>query len=999
MNYLQEWTASCVDDQLTQLNVTALAGSCPSEYLLYSEALPRRNDGRVANHILNRYSHVEQGGWWCSGIDLLTGEEDLWGCFKPEKPRRSADCRKLIKYEHPPKAPTGIFALRVPLHLWQRIAQRYQLEILPSDVQKQHPDLGFWQWLEHHTSIPLCITEGAKKAGALLTAGYVAIALPGVNGGYRIPRDESGNRIGKSRLIPQLTKLAASGRQVHIVFDQDTKPRTIKAVNAAIKKTGYLLSQVGCEVKVVTWQSELGKGVDDLIAQHGEAAWEVAYQKATSLDTWKAQLLNQLTYPVAVELNSRYLPSLHVPETAQLIALKSPKGTGKTKFLEQVVAQAIARQQWVLVLGHRVRLVEELCQRFGLNYITEVKDSDTGAALGYGLCLDSLHPDSQAQFNAENWSDGIVIIDEVEQVLWHGLNSSTCQNNRVAILKSLKTLMQNVLGGTGQVYLADADLSDIALDYFLSLAGVPLQPFIVENKWQPQEEAWQVYNYPESTPKKLVKDLEKHIRHGGKPFVCLSAQKLKSKWGTSNLEAYLQKQFPELKILRIDAESLGEPNHPAYGCVNNLNQVVASYDVVLTSPAVETGISIDLKGHFTSVWAIAQGIQGANSVRQSLSRVRDNVPRHVWIAAYGFNKVGNGSTSMAALLDSGQRLTQVNIRLLQKSDFAALDDLDIGFQAESLICWSKMAVRFNAAMINYRETILAQLRQEGHLVQDAEMGRWGDRENVPVLSLTEAIEAVREQNYQGECDAIASARTLGDNEYQGLKRRVVKTAAQRQALRKYELRSRYGIPVTPTLVVKDDKGWYQKLRLHYFLTLGRPYLAQRDSLVAKQLIEQGQGSVFLPDFNRSQLGAVIGIMEVLGIPVLLANEERLLRNYDADLQAMAEIALNNRTTIKTAVGIGLAKNSTPITIIRRFLDKLGYGLRCLRTETHQKKRIRVYQVVNPQDGRQEVLKYWLSMDQKRSKGMTLNLLEPNVSPLATQLQHNDDNFVQLSLKL
>jgi len=64
-------------------------------------------------------------------------------------------------------------------------------------------------------SIPLC-TEGAKKAGALLTAGYAAIALPG-NGGYRVQQDELGNRISKSRLIPQLLKLAT---QRPIYLDQ-----------------------------------------------------------------------------------------------------------------------------------------------------------------------------------------------------------------------------------------------------------------------------------------------------------------------------------------------------------------------------------------------------------------------------------------------------------------------------------------------------------------------------------------------------------------------------------------------------------------------------------------------------------------------------------------------------------------------------------------------------------------------------------------------------------
>ncbi|HEY9709548.1 MAG TPA: plasmid replication protein, CyRepA1 family, partial [Oculatellaceae cyanobacterium] len=574
VNYLQEWGFSCVDDQLTRLNVIPLQGSCPSDYLLYADALQRRNDGRVSHHILKRYEHTEQGGWWCSGIDLLTGEDDLWGCFKPNSPRRSVNAGKLIKYEHPPLAPTGLFALRVPLHLWQRIADRYQITVLPEAIDPDQPDFGFWQWLIEHPEIPLCITEGAKKAGALLTAGYAALALPGVFGGYRVPRNSNGDRIGKSRLIPQLLKLATHNRAIYIAFDQDSKPNTIKVVSAAIRQLGYLITQQKCSVKVITWKPEQGKGVDDLIAENGQGAFDEAYQTALPLDIWKAQYLTRLTYPSDLQVNRRYLGELPIPENAKLIAIKSPKGTGKTQLLEGIVKEAIQRKQWVLVIGHRVRLVEALCQRFGLKYITEVRDSEAGTALGYGLCIDSLHPTSQAHFEALNWSDGVVIIDEVEQVLWHGLDSSTCSSNRVAILKSLKTLMQNVLGSCGQVYIADADLSDVSLNYLISLSGVPLQPFIIHNEWKPAaSESWQIRNYTDTTPEGLLQDLERHIQDGGKPFVCLSAQKRGSQWGTCTLEAYLQQRFPTAKILRIDSESLAEPTHPAYGCITRLNQV------------------------------------------------------------------------------------------------------------------------------------------------------------------------------------------------------------------------------------------------------------------------------------------------------------------------------------------------------------------------------------------------------------------------------------------
>ena len=881
MNYLQEWQQSGVDEQLIRLNVTGLAGESPSEHLLYADTLPRRNDGRVSNAILDRYDHIEAGGWWCSGIDLLTGELDLWGCFKPDSPRTHPKKGKIIKYEHPPQATTGLFALRVPLQLWERIAERAGIAIAETNIDPEQPDLGFWQWLMNHPQVPLCITEGAKKAGALLSAGYAAIALPGVHNGYRTPKDETGKRIGHSHLIPPLKKLAQPQREIYIAFDQDSKPKAVESVNSAIKRLGYLFQKADCKVKIINWDNQFGKGVDDFIATKGEQVFSEVYQTALPFDIWKAQGLSQLTYPADLEVHARYLPNLEIAKNAQLVGIKSAKGTGKTQFIQTLVAEALAKHQSVLVIGHRVRLVEELCLRFGLPYITEVREHPLGQVLGYGLCVDSLHPNSQAKFNPEQWSESLVIIDEVEQVLWHTLNSDTCRHQRVSILKSLKSLLQNVLSGGGRVVVADADLSDISLDYLMALSGIPLNPFIIQNQWKPQEkEAWTVYHYPENDPKRLVKNLVKHIKEGGKPFVCLSAQKISSSWGTLNLESYLKNQFPDTKILRIDAESLAEPSHAAYGCMANLDQVLANYDVVLASPSIETGVSIDLKDHFTSVWCIAQGIQTATSVCQALGRIRANIPRHIWVAGYSFNQVGNGSTSIASLLTSGHRLTELNIRLLQKSDLENLDDLDTGFQAESLLCWAKMAVRVNASMLHYRDSVLALLQQDNHHLElkipKAPLKTVAENQVSLAAQnqLTDAIQEAREQNYQAECLAIALSPKLSDQKYQKLKKRLVKNVQERRTLRKHELKQRYGIEVTPELVVLDDQGWYQKLRLHYFLSVCRHYLADRDTKFAKNLIEQGHGSLFLPDFNGSQLGAIIGTMEILVIPVLLTDPQR-----------------------------------------------------------------------------------------------------------------------------
>ena len=648
----QDWLDSAVDPDLTRLNVVSLEGqSAPYNHLFISSAIPRINTGRVAQSFLRRYRHIEKGGWWCSGVDPLNDWQPMeWGGFKPDHPRTD-ETGKLIKYEHPPREKTRIFLLYVPDHIWEKVSARYGFPVADEDRQR-----GFWHWIWKY-NIPITITEGAKKAGCLLTAGYAAIALPGINGGYRTPKDEDGNKTGKSYLIPDLQYFATLGRDVYFCFDHDQKRKTLHNVNKAIEVTGFLFAKSGSTVRVISLPGP-EKGVDDFVACRGAEAFDALYQAAQLLKNWQARSFAQLTYPAAFTVNRRYLGDISIPDDAKLVAITSPKGTGKTQFLESVVSSALDRGQWVLVIGHRVQLVEALCHRFGIPYVTEVRSSSFGAALGYGLCIDSLHPGSQARFNAENWHDGVVIFDESEQVIWHALNSSTCQTERVPILRELKTLLCNVLHGGGRVFLADADLSDLSIDFVRSLSGAPVEPWVVVNEWRPgSDECWDIYNYEGKNPSGLVDALESHIADDGKPFVVCSAQKAKSKWGTRTLESHFKNLFPDKQILRIDSETIADPSHPAYGCVGRLDTVLQRYDVVLASPSIETGVSLDLKGHFTSVWGIFQGVQAENSCRQALARLREPVDRHIWAAPYGVGKIGNGSTSVKSVLGSQHKLT------------------------------------------------------------------------------------------------------------------------------------------------------------------------------------------------------------------------------------------------------------------------------------------------------------------------------------------------------
>ena len=928
----------------------------------------RRNGGRIRDKLLRRYGHTEHGGWWCSGIDVLTGLESLWGQFKPNLPYRYENPRnkgfgppkkeKFVKYEPPKGVPTEIFALKVPLDIWQAIAARYDVP-LPENIAitSEGRAIGFWAWVIANPKIPIIITEGAKKAGCLITAEFVAIALPGIYNGYRQPKDDYGNKIGSARLIPQLKAFAQENREITFCYDNDVKPKTIKNVRRAIEITGKLFLKEGCRVSAITWNYP-EKGVDDLIAARGVECFDELYQARQPLSKFNLIGLLDLSKYNPLKINQRYLDeNLVAPDDAQIIALKSPKGSNKTGWIVAKVQQAIAQGIPVLVITHRIQLAKALCARFGIDHIEEVRSSETKGVFGYGLCIDSLHQNSQALFDPEDWAEAIVILDECEQVIWHMLDSHTCFDNRVAIIENFQQLLQTVVNTGGKIYLADADLSCIAIDYVQKLIGgtTTINTWVVDNVYAKSRKRL-LYSYSGGDPRELVAALVNAIRRGEKALVHVTGQKAKSNWGSTNLESYLKKEFPEARILRIDGESVSDPHHPAMGCMANLNNILSHYDIAIASPVIETGVSIDIKGHFDSVWCIAQGVQTVDAVCQALERLRDGVPRHIWVktTAKG-NRIGNGSTSVKGLLASQHKLTTANMQLLQLSGVNDFDELEVNFSVESLVTWAKRACLINAGKNNYRESVISKLLETCYELAPIE-------EIKGSKIVKDNIKGCQEENYQQECQTIPKMADLTISELEKLNNKKNKTKEERYRERKGNLKRRYGVEVTPELIEKDDKGWYPQLQLHYYLTVGKAYLAEKDRRSLAIIEKQGQGKAFKPDLNKKQLSAKVKALKLINIEQFFETEAEFTK--DSLIDWLNNDVLPFRSDLKLVLGVTVnPEKDSPIAVAQRFLAKLGLKLEFKCWRGNRKNKHRLYSGCQlEKDKRSLILNYWLSKE-------------------------------------
>ena len=962
----QEWLDSGVDSKIVHLNVLTLT-DC--------EVDAHRREMRypIAERLNWKVTRSNQKkalrGWWVSGVDPLNQWQQMsWGRFKPDAatPIMDPTRGKAAKYLSPSlgKGSSRLILLDVPSSVWEKVSARYRIAISKQDYRQ-----GFWNWVRAN-SVPVVLTEGEKKAGCLLSSGYAAIALPGIFGGYR----SEGQQI-----IPELAVFTQSPRDFYICFDYETRSTVIQQIEIAISKLGMLLTRATARVKIVTLPGP-EKGVDDFVVASGIGAFDAIVAVAPMLDSWQAAQAWQLTYPAQVTLNQPYLGDIEYPRSG-LACIKSAKGTGKTTALRSLVRTARESDRKVLVITHRIQLGKSICQSVGLPWITDAKPA-VRAIEGFGLCIDSLHPHSQAKFEACDWEGAIVILDEIEQVLWHALNSTTCYNSRVRILETLKSLIQTVLSTGGLIVIQDADLSDISIDYLLTLAQIPIAPWLLVNDWTIDRSAIS-YVYETKNPSALLLRLEQVLETGA-VYVCLDSQKVKGRWSSRNLETYFCDRFPEKRVLRIDSETVTDPAHPAYGIAQDINGVVKNYDIVLATPTIGTGVSIEITDYFAGVFGIFNGVTSDAESRQALARVREGVPRYLWASHYGLGKIGNGSCYYRDIAASTTKSVKYNIMLLQQVDF----DLDRGSDPVALRTWSKLAARVNLSLIRYRREMQLGLQREGHQltivtedaatilndphysVEDLHALTVGDRtvdgyeylglhhSELAIEDVYRTLSQVRQDNQIAEAEAIAESVELilgdGQRDYQN----------QRCSQRKSELKSRYSVNVTSGLFLKDEQGWHAQLQLHYYLTHDPLFVRLRDRAMLKSHLDRGNGQVFLQDIKL--LTAQVEMLRAIGLLGLL-DAERRTRSSDEDVQRMWATLLAHRQDVRTLFNLNLTDRMAPMTMIQSILAKLDVRLICVSRDRNMvsgcRGGLRVYKYVVPDDERDRIFAQWKAIDE------------------------------------
>ncbi|NEO44251.1 MAG: DUF3854 domain-containing protein [Moorea sp. SIO4A3] len=958
----QEWNESAVDSDLRDLNVISFMDDT-GNYPVYSLLLPaeskRTNTGALPCGILKRYdAFIKSGGWWCwGGEDLLNPGELLeWGTFKPEEPRtitKENGKEHLMKYENPRGVPVKVITPLLPERLQDLILSQYGY----------NPEEGLtpWGFVLQNPEVPVVITEGAKKTLCVVSCGHMAIGVSGVSTAYSYNK-----RTNQRALKPHIKALATPGRKFIIMYDQDDKPATVKNVRKVTNRLAELLYNEGCETYKASWNKELGKGIDDVVAAHGKEQFKEILEQAVKIRPEKCENLDPVkqlelfTGKKVVRVNEQYLKFEDIGfEESRLVMIQSPKKTGKSTRIAEYVKECIKRGIKVIVPCHRELLGRSLARTWGLSYVDNLSQAQLANCAGMVLCVNSLHAKSKAFFLPEEWQGAVVIIDESEQVIKHLLTCSTCRKHRVAIIKSLSTL----LALARRVIAADADLSDLSVDFLEELVNA--KPRILVNDYKYEGQEWDIFSYnkPETVLAKLVESVEARE----KAFVCVSGQKPNSLWGTQTVEKYLKERFPNLSILRIDSETTGQIGHPAHGVISRINEVAPRYDLVISSPSLCTGSSIEVFDHFSKVFGFGTGVVDPNTMRQFLARLRDSkAERHIYMAKTGHSYMAGGLLSIDKLLNSQQRVIRSQILALQKAGIPELMGGAVTIEAicpsaAALKAWAKIVTNHNFSMLNYRTNVLEGLKAEGHRIHESEDDLDGDKAT---------LKKIKTENYEEYKKKVVDVTPLeSEEEFKAIDTSNQKTETQRLQARNWVLKQSYGGDLTPEVVEIDDSGLYQKLRLLYYVTKGKKYIEGEDIDRAKAQIEEGGGQLWPSDFIKSQKGKVVQFLDFLNISPLL-KEGLIFTNETPELVSIKKCFFDRVLTenclqdLKQLGFTGLKESDTPIMIFKKILRLLGLKLVATGKRQGGGARHRFY-TIQSMPLTEKIFKFWEQRSEER----------------------------------
>lgn len=251
----------------------------------------------------------------------------------------------------------------------------------------------------------------------------------------------------------------------------------------------------------------------------------------------------------------------------------------------------------------------------------------------FGICLDSLH-----QIRLDEPFD-LVVIDESQQVFAHLLASTiTDRGNQDRILKTFRQVVRKAK----YVVALDADLGYLTYNTLARMVSGPdangvLQPQEPIHLWINETPAAADRRTIELYANKnhLVADLLRAVADGKRCFVTANSKGLIVK-----IEAILRERFGDTRrMITVTADTGSQTEVQDF--IANAAARAATYDVILCSPSLGTGVDITFPNNAKLIDVVfgfcEPGINTHLDFDQQLARVRHHGTVKIWITPRRFS--------------------------------------------------------------------------------------------------------------------------------------------------------------------------------------------------------------------------------------------------------------------------------------------------------------------------------------------------------------------------
>jgi phage/plasmid primase-like uncharacterized protein len=341
-------------------------------------------------------------------------------------------------------------------------------------------------------------------------------------------------------------------------------------------------------------------------------------------NAWKRQAKEFLAFEALfldkniMRVNDNFLPeNIEIKEGITFI--KSPMGSGKTHLIRRLLeSQAGCRVAYILPL---ITLADATARKINAVNYQHVSASDLTKAERAVCVINSID-----KFKGATAYD-FLVFDEIEGIL--NLITSSLIKDKKALIKAFDSLLSKAK----KIICMDANLSPTTVHFLRAalkrVGKSQVSETLILNEYK-RFDGGIVHKYP--TQESIFLAITQAVREGKKLFIPTNSMQLAQK-----IEEIVLRENPALKVRVVHSET--DKEETAF-FLNHIEEEHVKYDIVIASPSLTSGVSIELteKGykHFDAVYGLflTDGNNGHlpdvfNSVQQ-LGRVRYATELHVW---------------------------------------------------------------------------------------------------------------------------------------------------------------------------------------------------------------------------------------------------------------------------------------------------------------------------------------------------------------------------------